>query len=63
LVKEQRVLEQSGASVLIVEADAAGKAAFGPNPLDPSRRGAAAEAGLRQAATAAERVAEATRAA
>jgi NTE family protein len=62
LVKEQRVLEQSGASVLIVEADAAGKAAFGPNPLDPSRRGAAAEAGLRQAATAAERVAEAVRA-
>jgi NTE family protein len=62
LVKEQRVLKQSGASVLIVEADAEAVAVFGPNPLDPAHRGAAAQAGLRQAASVAERVAEAVRA-
>jgi len=62
LIREERVLEQSGASVLVLEADAVAREAFGPNPLDPSHRGAAAQAGLRQAATAAERVAEVARA-
>jgi len=35
LIKEERVLEQSGASVLVLEADAVAREAFGPNPLDP----------------------------
>jgi NTE family protein len=61
LVKEQRILEHAGASVFVVEGDTAAKAAFGPNPLDPSHRTAAAEAGLRQAATTTGQVAEALR--
>jgi NTE family protein len=61
LDKEQRLLEQAGASVFIVEADATAKAAFGPNPLDPSYRRAAAEAGLRQAATVIAWLADAVR--
>ena len=49
LVKELRVLEQSGATVVLLRADAEAIASFGPNGLDPAFRVAAAEAGLRQA--------------
>jgi NTE family protein len=57
LLKEKAVLARDGATVLVAEADAAARAAFGPDVLDPSRRTAAAEAGLRQAATVAESLA------
>jgi NTE family protein len=49
LRREEAFLRQQGASVQTIEADAEALAAFGPNVLDPARRGAAAEAGLRQA--------------
>jgi NTE family protein len=35
LVKERRKLERAGASELVLDADAAAHAAFGPNPLGP----------------------------
>ncbi len=60
LLKERRILETQGASVEVVEADAEALAAFGPDVLDPSHRVAAAEAGLRQAAAVAERLAAVT---
>ncbi|MEU4560741.1 patatin-like phospholipase family protein [Actinoplanes sp. NPDC023936] len=41
---------------LLIEPDEAAREAFGPNFMDPSRRAAAAEAGLRQGATLAEAV-------
>jgi NTE family protein len=50
--KERQLLEARGATVAIVEPDAEALAAFGPNVLDPAYRHAAAEAGLRQAASA-----------
>jgi NTE family protein len=49
LRREEAFLRQQGASVRTIEADAEALAAFGPNVLDPARRRAAAEAGLRQA--------------
>ena len=49
LAKELRVLEQSGATMVLLRADAEAIASFGPNALDPAFRVAAAEAGLRQA--------------
>jgi NTE family protein len=49
LAKELRVLEQSGATVVLLRADAESIASFGPNGMDPAFRVAAAEAGLRQA--------------
>jgi NTE family protein len=57
LQKEKAVLAQHGATVLVVEADASARAAFGPDVLDPARRAAAAEAGLRQAARVVESLA------
>ncbi len=60
LQKERRILEAQGALVHVIEADAAALEAFGPNVLDPSRRVAAAEAGLRQGAAAAQSLATAT---
>ena len=56
LLKEQQLLESGGARVQMIEADTESLAAFGPNVLDPSRRTAAAEAGLRQARSAAARL-------
>ncbi|MGT2531131.1 patatin-like phospholipase family protein [Streptomyces nojiriensis] len=41
-------LRAGGAEVAVVEPDAASMAAIGPNPLDPSTRGPAAEAGRAQ---------------
>jgi NTE family protein len=49
LRREEAFLRQQGAWVRTIEADAESLAAFGPNVLDPARRGASAEAGLRQA--------------
>jgi NTE family protein len=49
LAKELRVLEQSGAAVVLLRADAESIASFGPNAQDPAFRPAAAKAGLRQA--------------
>jgi NTE family protein len=49
LAKEQRVLEQHGATVILLRADAESIASFGPDAADPAFRPAAAEAGLRQA--------------
>jgi NTE family protein len=45
---EAHDLETSGARVMIVTADDAATAAFGPNPLDPAARPASARAGRRQ---------------
>jgi NTE family protein len=59
LLKEREVLEQAGARVQVVQADAASREAFGPNPLDPSRRVAAGQAGLEQARAVAEQLAAA----
>jgi hypothetical protein len=50
LSKERKLLEYGGARVQVVEADAESTGAFGPDPLDPAYRHAAAEVGLRQAA-------------
>jgi NTE family protein len=50
-------LGAGGARVAVVAPDAAAVEAIGPNPLDPSRRPAAAEAGLAQAAAAFEELA------
>ena len=55
LEREVAALSDS-TEVVVIEADAASNAAFGPNPLDPRRRGAAADAGRTQAATEVERV-------
>jgi NTE family protein len=49
LAKELRVLEQNGATVVLLRAGAEAIASFGPNALNPAFRVAAAEAGLRQA--------------
>jgi NTE family protein len=57
LVKEKAILARRGATVAVVEADAAALAAFGPDVLDPSRRAAAAEAGVQQAPKVAEALA------
>lgn len=50
-------LEARGARVAVITPDAAARKAFGRNPLDPSRRAAAARAGLAQSATYTEKVA------
>jgi NTE family protein len=50
-------LRDGGCAVEVVVPDDAASEAIGPNPLDPARRTAAAEAGLAQAATAAGAVA------
>ncbi|MFD4228965.1 hypothetical protein [Streptomyces sp. NPDC058545] len=49
-------LEARGARVAVITPDAAARKAFGRNPLDPSRRAAAARAGLAQSATYTEKV-------
>ena len=46
--EEVAALEQAGSRVVVVQADAEALAAIGDNPLDPARRGAAVDAGLRQ---------------
>jgi NTE family protein len=46
-------LRDGGSAVEVIVPDEAASEAIGPNPLDPGRRTAAAEAGLAQAATAA----------
>jgi len=51
-------LRAAGAAVAVVAADEASVAAFGRNPLDPSTRAPAAEAGRAQAAAAVDAVAE-----
>lgn len=50
-------LEAKGARVVVITPDAAAKKAFGRNVLDPSRRAAAARAGLAQSAAHTEAVA------
>jgi NTE family protein len=45
---EVRELEKAGSRVLLVVADDAATAAFGPNPLDPAVRPASARSGRRQ---------------
>jgi NTE family protein len=52
LIAEVEALRARGARVAVVEPDTDALEAFGPNPLDPARRSAAAEAGHKQAATA-----------
>jgi NTE family protein len=46
--RQVQVLREAGAEVTVLTADAEALEAFGPNPLDPTRRRPAAEAGLRQ---------------
>jgi len=50
---EMAQLCAAGARVAVIAPDAPAMDAIGPNPLDPARRAAAAEAGLAQARTAA----------
>jgi NTE family protein len=50
-------LRAAGSAVEVILPDAHAQEAFGPNLMDPSRRGAAAEAGLRQGAEVATRIA------
>lgn len=57
--REVASLAAAGASVVVVAADETSVEAIGPNPLDPSRRKASAEAGRRQGAIAAPAVAAA----
>lgn len=49
-------LRAAGSTVDVILPDAQAQEAFGPNLMDPSRRGTAAEAGLRQGAEAAARL-------
>lgn len=57
IAEEVAQLREAGATeVLVVNADAASTAAFGPNPLDPASRSPAARAGRRQAADCVEAV-------
>jgi len=56
--QECEALRGAGASVALVAADDESLRAFGSNPLDPATRVPAAEAGLRQAVAARDRVAE-----
>jgi NTE family protein len=55
-VQELAALEARGSHVEVVQADADALGAFGDNPLDPSRRAPAVEAGLRQGRQAADRL-------
>ena len=48
--EEIAALEASGSTVIVIQADDAGLAAIGDNPLDPAFRGQAVDAGLRQGA-------------
>ncbi len=57
LDEEVADLRRGGARVEVVVPDVSAVEAMGPNPLDPARRAAAAEAGLAQAAAAAETLA------
>jgi len=50
------VLEVGGARVVLIEPDAAARTAMGLNPLDPTRRGPAAEAGRVQGRREASRI-------
>jgi NTE family protein len=50
---ELAALEASGSAVAVVQADPAALEAMGDNPLDPERRGAAVDQGLRQGREAA----------
>lgn len=50
-------LRAAGSTVEVILPDAAAQEAFGPNLMDPSRRGPAAEAGLRQGSETAARLA------
>ncbi|WP_329123219.1 patatin-like phospholipase family protein [Streptomyces sp. NBC_01353] len=52
--RQGAALASAGARVEVITPDADSKAAFGRNPLDPSRRGPAARAGRAQAAAHAE---------
>jgi NTE family protein len=54
LDEEVTELRDAGARVQVLVPDTAAQEAMGPNPLDPARRSAAAEAGLAQARAAAE---------
>jgi NTE family protein len=57
LVGEVADLEAKGVKVAVITADQAALATMGPDPLDPTTRGPAAEAGLRQGGEAAAGVA------
>jgi NTE family protein len=46
--RQVQALRDAGAEVTVLTADADALEAFGPNPLDPTRRRPAAEAGRRQ---------------
>ena len=50
---DREIAKVGPARSLVVEPDEAALEAFGPNVLDPSRRAAAVEAGLRQGAAVA----------
>jgi NTE family protein len=54
---EVETLRSAGSTVDVILPDAQAQEAFGPNLMDPSRRAAAAEAGLRQGTEAAARLA------
>jgi len=58
LAHEVARLRAAGSRVLVVRPDEATVAAIGPNPLDPSVRGAAAKAGFEQAESVSAAVAE-----
>jgi NTE family protein len=58
LASQVASLEAGGAKVAVIEPDAASRSAIGSNNLDPSRRPAAAEAGLSQASQVAAAVRE-----
>lgn len=54
LLSEVDGLRDAGTAVYVIEPDAAALAAFGPNLMDPTRRAAGAQAGLRQGLAIAE---------
>jgi NTE family protein len=58
LERELKVLRDGGARVELITPDDASQAAFGPNLMDPRRRGPAAEAGLAQGRAGAAGLAE-----
>ncbi len=58
LERELGGLREGGSAVELIVPDAASLEAFGPNLLDPSRRGEVAQAGLRQGRAEAARLRE-----
>ena len=58
LITDAELAALAAAAVLVVYADAASVHAIGPNPLDPTVRAAAAQAGRTQGASIAEQLAE-----